>query len=127
MMPHPLELKLARLRRRARQYILSKAVARAWCGAIGWAIAGRHRHAISFQDRGLRAVSSLVLLTVLAVASCAACLAGGFAESRLSDVQIAQRLERYYPRLRGRLASAVEFVREGPMIRWPDPPRCAGR
>ncbi len=63
-----------------------------------------------YQDRGLRAVSSLVLLTVLAVAMRRLC--APIHESRLSDVQIAQRLERFYPRLRGRLASAVEFARE---------------
>ncbi len=126
MMPHPLELKLARLRRSARQYILSKAFARALVSVLltGLLLAGIDAM-FHYQDRGLRAISSLVLLTVLAVAMRRFWRA--VYESRLSDVQIAQRLERFYPPLRGRLASAVELRANRPRIRWQDPPRSAGR
>jgi hypothetical protein len=110
-MLHPLELKLARIRRKARQFVLSKAVSRAlvlvlWTGVALTLVDALFR----YQDRGLRAISSLILLTVVTLAARGVWRA--IRGSRMSDVQIAKRLERAYPSLRGRLASAVEFVRE---------------
>ncbi len=108
-MPHPLEWQLAQLRRRARQYLLVSAVARALAlvlvagGSLALVDAWFH-----FQDRGLRAIFSLLWLTTVTVGL--RWIAAAVRDSRFSQVQIAQRLEEFFPQLRGRLASAVEFL-----------------
>jgi hypothetical protein len=110
-MPHPLEQKLARVRRRARQYVLAGAIARSLTVLVEIALALAALDALfHYRDRGLRAISSLVLLSAAAIA--ARRIWRAVRESRYHDVQIAQRLEQRFPTLRGRLASAVEFVRE---------------
>ena len=110
-MPHPLESKLALLRRRARELVLAKAAARALLLVLLVAtILGLADALIHIQDRGLRAIFSLGLLTAFAVGVRGIVLA--VRTSRYSDVQVAQQVERRFPSLRGRLASAVEFLQE---------------
>lgn len=110
-MPHPLEQKLARIRRRARQFVLAKAIARSVTLVL---VAGLALAALDalfhYHDRGLRAISSLALLSAITVAGRRVWRT--LRDSRSGNVQIAQRLERLFPTLRGRLASAVEFSRE---------------
>jgi len=110
-MPHPLELKLARLRRRARQLVALKAGARTMAYVLGTAVLLSLLDALfHFQDRGVRAIFSLLLLTAAAVG--VRSVVQALRSSRYRDVQMAHRVEQVFPRLRGHLASAIEFVHE---------------
>lgn len=111
-MVHPLERKIGQVRKRARWLLALY--------AVGWTIAvvgatllllGWADYWIRFQDYGIRLMCSLAVVLV----------AGwvghrfwylGFWQSRLGDVQIAQRIERRFPALTDRLASAVEFLKQ---------------
>ena len=108
-MTHPLEQKIAALRRRVRRmaavYGLS-VVAAALLGTM--AALGLIDYLLRFQDRGLRIIASLVMLgafgwtfyryvfTALLV--------------RLGDADLALRVQRRFPDLDDRLLSAVEFL-----------------
>ncbi|HEY1600160.1 MAG TPA: hypothetical protein VGG64_11185 [Pirellulales bacterium] len=110
-MPHPLEQKLARLRRRARLYVVLKAASRAILLVVAvTCVLALADVACHFQDRGLRVIFSLALLT--ATAAGVRWIVRAVRESRYRDVQIAQQVEQFYPELRGRLASAIEFLRD---------------
>lgn len=108
-MSHPLQSKLDLLRRQVRRLV-------AFYG-IGWTIAavlivvvvmGLLDYFLHFDDRGLRVMAT-------------AAAAGAFAWTgyrrlirplcvRLSDVDLARRVQRRFPELGDRLASAVEFL-----------------
>ena len=110
-MSHPIEQKIAALRRRVRRVLLVH--------GICWIVAallptlvflGLADYFIHFQDRGIRVICTLALLAV-----------GGFATYRylwralavaLRDVSLALRIEKRYPQLADRLSSAVEFLRQ---------------
>jgi hypothetical protein len=110
-MRHPLESKLAQLRRRAREVVVAKAAARALLLVLAAAtLLGIADALIHFQDRGLRAICSLGLLACCAAG--ASWIVAAIRASRYSDVQIAQQVERRFPSLRGRLASAVDFLKQ---------------
>jgi hypothetical protein len=110
-MPHPLEIKLARLRRRARSYVCLKAVSRAFVLVVAAALALALADGVfRVQDRGLRSIFTLTLLTVAAIG--VRRIVQAIHGSRYRDVQIALRIEQTYPQLRGRLANAIEFVHQ---------------
>jgi len=110
-MPHPLEQELRRLGSRARRLVLLQAGSRALMILLAAVVAlGAVDYLFRFQDRGLRAMLSLGLLVVIAVIVRAVVRASQ--ESRYTPVQVAYRVEQKFPRLRGRLTSAVEFLGE---------------
>jgi hypothetical protein len=108
-MPHPLEDKLADLRRRVRLlvviYGLSAIVGIVLSAAI---LLGLTDYLLRYQDRGLRIFATLALLGAL-----------GWAYYRFfylltlvrfRDVDLAIKLQHRYPGLEDRLLSAVEFI-----------------
>lgn len=110
-MPHPLEQELRRLGSRARRYVLLRAGARGLMVLLAAVVVlGAVDYLFRFQDRGLRAMLSLGLLAIIAVA--VRSFARSAQSSRYSPVQVAYRVEQKFPRLRGRLTSAVEFLGE---------------
>lgn len=120
-MAHPLEQSLADLRRRFRRLL--------WVYGLGWTLAvalavawllGMFDYWIHFQDRGLRAMGTLAVCGALAWAV-RRFLWRGLAW-RLSDVELAQRVERHFPTLEGRLASSVEFLRQPEDDPWAGSP-----
>jgi len=108
-MPHPLEDKLADLRRRVRLLAvihgLSAIVSSVFAAAI---ILGLTDYLLRFQDRGLRVFASLALLGALVWA----CYRFFYlpAVVRFRDVDLAIKLQRRFPELEDRLLSAVEFI-----------------
>ncbi len=125
-MPHPLEQKLARLRRRARQYVLAKVIARGLTLVLEVGLALAALDALfHYHDRGLRAISSLVLLSTAAVA--AQRIWRTVRDSRYSSVQIAQKLEQMYPALRGAWPAPWNSFTSRPTISWLAPCNCAAK
>ncbi len=106
---HPLARRIASLRLRASRLAtlqgLGVVVAAVMAAAVllGWA-----DYLIRFQDRGVRIISSLGLLAAFAW-TCYRRLAPAL-RWRLSDLDVAARLERRFPQLSDRLQSAVEFL-----------------
>jgi len=110
-MGHPLEQRIGRVRRQVRLLLVVY--------AVGWTMAtitaavlvlGFADYWLRFQDPGIRLMGSLAVVAV-------ACWAvNRFALHLLSfalgDVQIAQRIERYFPVLTDRLASTVQFLKQ---------------
>ncbi len=110
-MAHPLEQKIAAVRRQARRLLLWHAVA--WI-ALALVVAvlamGLADYLVRFQDRGIRLMCSLAVAAAVAWA----CYRVNPLRWRrlLSDVQIAQRIERRFPALADKLSSAIEFLRQ---------------
>ncbi len=108
-MPHPLEQKIATLRRRVRRttavYGLSiaTAVLLATTAALGLG-----DYLLRFQDRGLRIIASLLALSMLGWTFYRYVLAAWLA--RLGDLDLALLVQRRFPSLGDRLLSAVEFL-----------------
>ncbi len=110
-MPHPIEQRIVETRRKAARLLLIYGVS--WvAGSLVAAIVllGLVDYLIRFDDPGIRALSTLAVL-----------LAAGWTTYRylypalavrLRDVEIAQRIERRFPGLQDRLASAVEFLHQ---------------
>ena len=108
-MPHPLENKLADLRRRVRRLLLIRGLCAILSAALAAAIVlGSMDYLFRFQDRGLRIILSLGLLA----AALWACYRFLYlpATGRLRIVDLAARLQRTFPALDDRLLSAVEFI-----------------
>jgi hypothetical protein len=108
-MPHPIEEKLAGLRRRVRLLVLVRGLSAMLSTALAAAILlGLVDYLLRFQDRGLRIMASLALLGALGRA--------GYrffylpAIVRFRDADLAVKLQRRFPGLDDRLLSAVEFI-----------------
>ena len=110
-MSHPLEHDLALLRRRARRtavlYGLSMVATTVLVSVV---VLGLADYLVRFQDRGLRALASLLAVGLLA-AAChrylySACVI------RLDNVDLARRVERHFPVLKNKLLSAIEFLQQ---------------
>jgi hypothetical protein len=108
---HPLEQKLVALRRRVRRmaavYGLSivAAILLATVAAVGLI-----DRLLRLEDRGLRIIASLATLGVLAWASYR--FLGSTLFVRLRNIDLALRVQRAFPRLKDRLLSAIEFLRQ---------------
>lgn len=110
-MPHPVEQKLASLRRRLR--LLLVAYAACFVTAVSVAAVGLVAlcdWVFRFEDPGLRVIASLAVGGALAWAVVR--FVFGVATARLGDVELAQRVERRFPGLNDRLASTVEFLKQ---------------
>jgi hypothetical protein len=108
-MAHPLEQKIAEVRRHARRLLVLH--------ALGWTIGlltlavlvlGLADYLIRFQDHGIRLMGSLAVVLTLVWAGYRYWLFD--VGRRLGDVEVAQRIERRFPFLTDRLASTVQFL-----------------
>ena len=79
---------------------------------------------VRFDDRGIRAMCSLAALAAVVLA--ARRYVWGAAMRRYGDIDVALRVERRFPALRDRLASAVQFLGEPKTTPTPAHPRCGG-
>ena len=110
-MPHVLEQKMSAVRRRVRRSLVLDGAGRLIAAALAAAILlGTLDYLVRFEDRGIRFMASLALAGVV-----------GWGvrrylwpalHARLSNVELAQRLEGRLPILQDRLASAMRFLRE---------------
>lgn len=110
-MPHPLEQKIAKVRRRLRRLTLLYGIS--WvvgAALLAMLLFGTLDYLIHIEDRGVRAILTLVLLGVVGWTTYRHLLLA--LVSGLSDVQLALRIERRFPGLNDRLASAVQFLRQ---------------
>jgi Domain of unknown function (DUF4175) len=110
-MPHPLQHSIAALARRARRLTLSYALCwflSALVAAVG--LLALADYLVRFDDRGIRAMCSLAALAAAVLA--ARRYLWGAAMRRYGDIDVALRIERRFPALRDRLASAVQFLNE---------------
>jgi len=108
-MPHPIEEKLAVLRRRVRLLVIVRGLSAILSALLGATILlGLTDYVLRFQDRGLRIMASLALLGALGWA--------GYrffylpAVVRFRNADLAVKLQRRFPGLDDRLLSAVEFI-----------------
>lgn len=110
-MEHPLFEKLATVRRRARGALLlfglSTMVASVLLVAV---LCGLLDYLFRFQGHAIRLLLSAVVLGVFAWTAWEFLLKGVFFP--LGDLQVAQRIQKRYPRLAEKLASTVEFLRQ---------------
>ena len=110
-MLHPLEQKIASLRRRAWRtevvHGLSLAVAALLCSL---AAMGSIDYLVRFQDRGLRIIATLAVLGVLGWTFHR--FIRPVLSTRLRDVDLARQVQRRFPLLEDRLLSAVEFLHQ---------------
>ncbi len=107
-MSHPLQNKLARLRRRARWLLVVHGLA--WLIAVGIGAAlllGGLDYWMRYSDPGIRWLSSLALSAAVVFAG--RHLVRALAV-RFSDLDLALRVERRFPQLEDRLSSAVQFL-----------------
>ncbi len=110
-MPHPLEERMAVLRRRVRRLLLLHGLSATVAAVLAVVmLLGLGDYAIRFQDRGIRIICWLALLAVC-VWTCRRYLVRPL-RVRLGNVALAARLERHFPALEDRLLSAVEFLRQ---------------
>jgi len=108
-MPHPLEQRLIRLRRRLRRLVAVHGLSRVVAVVLGAVIVlGLCDQVIHFQDPGVRLMCSLAA-GGLAVWACARYLVRPLAV-RPGVVDLARRAERRFPALGDRLTTAVEFL-----------------
>ena len=110
-MLHPLESKIAQLRRLARRRLVVYGLS--WFVAAGLgaaALLATADYLIRFRDPGVRVILTLTLVAVLVWASYRFLYRA--VTVRLSDVDLARRLQRRFPELNDGLASAIEFLKQ---------------
>ncbi|REK09392.1 MAG: hypothetical protein DWQ37_18300 [Planctomycetota bacterium] len=111
-MAHPLEQKIGQVRKRAR--LLLALYAAGWtlsAVALTALVLALLDYVFRFQDRGIRLMCSGAVVAV-AVWTLYRFWYQAFWCSRLSDVQVAQRIERRFPSLGDRLASTIQFLKQ---------------
>ncbi|MHC4401321.1 MAG: DUF4175 family protein [Planctomycetota bacterium] len=108
-MTHPLEQRIDVLRHRLRRLLVVYGVSWMVAAALAAVIAlGLTDYVFRFRDRGIRLVFSLAVVGVVGWACYRYLLMG--LSTWLSDVELARRLQRRFPRLSDVLASAVQFL-----------------
>jgi hypothetical protein len=108
-MPHPLDKRIAALRSRLRRLLAVYGVG--WLVTAGLAAAlamGLLDYLLHFQDRGIRVIASLSVWGVVLWVGYRYLLVPQTA--RLSNADLARRVQRRFPQLSDSLASAVEFL-----------------
>jgi len=112
-MPHPLQQQIASVRRRAQLLLLVHGIARVLAAVVaivllaGWVDFTLHLH-----DRGLRIMLTLSVVGVAVWATWRFFLQA--LTTRFSDTGIAFRVQRRFPQLGDRLASAIDFLNQSP-------------
>jgi len=108
-MSHPLEQKLARLRRRVRRWLVVHGLGRLIAAVVGTVVVlGLADYVFRSEDRGIRVIATGVLLAVLGW-TCYRWLYRPWT-LRLDRVELARRVGRRFPELGNNLPSAVEFL-----------------
>ena len=108
-MSHPLEQRVASVRRGAQRLLLLYACAWLASAVVLTAVAlAAVDYLLGVQDRGLRILLSIGL--ALVAGACLWRLVWPAWRQRLSTVAVAQRIERQFPALRHQLASAISFL-----------------
>lgn len=108
---HPLERKIARLRRRVRMLLVVYGASRVILVAVAAAgIVALGDWLIHFDDRGIRVMATLTVVAAVVWAAIRYLLAG--LTRPLRDVDVALRVEQRFPQLNDRLASTIEFLRQ---------------
>ncbi|NQT37388.1 MAG: hypothetical protein HQ581_07870 [Planctomycetes bacterium] len=108
-MAHPLKRKIRSLRSRLRRLVLLDGVGRIITAVLGMTlVVTAADFLVRFEETGLRVLCTLVVFG-LAAWTCFRCVRRALGAG-LGDVELALRVERRFPRLRGRLASALEFL-----------------
>ncbi|MEX0710727.1 MAG: hypothetical protein WD278_00170, partial [Pirellulales bacterium] len=111
-MSHPLEARMARIRRRARLLVLVHALGRLAAMLVAVVIAlVLIDWLIHFEDRGLRTIASLAALAVAAWGLVR--FVWPALHLPLGKLHVALGVERTFPQLNDRLASTVEFLGQG--------------
>lgn len=108
---NPIQHRLTTLHRRMRRLVMLYGLGWAVAAGLGAALAlGWLDYLLRFHDRGLRVMASLGL----ASAWIWACYRYGYVawRHRRNDVHLALRVQRRFPQLGDRLASAVEFLHQ---------------
>jgi hypothetical protein len=110
-MSHPIEQRIRVLRSRVRRMVAVHGLSWVVAVVVGVVIVlGLADYLIRFQDPGLRMICSLLVLGAL-VWTCYRHLYLPWS-ARLSQVDLARRLERRFPALEDRLVSSVEFMKQ---------------
>lgn len=110
-MPHPLEQRIAAVRRQVRRLILIHALS--WVAGVAIAAAlalGLLDYLIRFQDRGIRVILSLSVAGLIAWVAYRYLLSAILVNYR--DLDLALRLEKRFPQLSDRLSSTVQFLKQ---------------
>jgi hypothetical protein len=108
-MAHPLEKRIAALRNRLRRLLAIYGLG--WLVTAGLAVAltmGLLDYLLHFQDVGIRLIASLSVWAVVLWAGYRFLLVPQ--TTRLSNAELARRVQRRFPQLSDSLASAVEFL-----------------
>ena len=109
-MAHPLELRIAALRRRVRVLLLLHG---AGCAAAltiaAWAVLALGDYFWRYEETGVRVLSSLAAVAAVGWAAYRYLLP--LVQAKLGDVFLARQIERKFPELRERLSGAVAFLR----------------
>lgn len=109
-MAHPLDQKIAKLRRTVRRTVALTGVG--WVLAVSFSVAlalGLADYWIRFEDPGLRVLATLTLLAALGWSAFE--LLFRRLAVRLSDVDLARLVQRRYRAVGSRLTSAIQFLR----------------
>jgi len=110
-MSHPLEYRIATLRRRVRRLVTLHGLSWIIAAVLSTVIVlGLVDYQLRFQDRGIRIICSLLVFGALGW-TCYRFLYLPLC-FRLRDVDLALRLQRRFPDLEDRLVSTVEFLRQ---------------
>lgn len=110
-MSHPLEQRVASVRRSAQRLLLVYAGAWLASAVVLSAVAlAAVDYLLGVQDRGLRILLSIAL--ALVAGACLWRLVWPAWRQRLSTVAVAQRIERQFPSVRHQLASAISFLNQ---------------
>jgi hypothetical protein len=108
-MAHPLNERIGAIRRRVRTLVLVHALSWLVATVVATIVAlGLLDYLIHFQDRGIRTIASLAVLGVAAAVLYRYVWTA--LVTQLNDVELALRVERRFPELKGRLASTIQFL-----------------
>lgn len=108
-MPHPLVTSLAQLRRKVRWLAIGHGVS--WVAIVAILalfVLGGSDWLIRFEDRGIRIIGTLIAAGLVGWALYR--FLWPALAARLSDLELALRVERRFPQLNDRLASGVQFL-----------------
>ena len=110
-MPHPLELKIGAVRRRAGRLVWTFGLSRLATTLVAvLLLAGMADYLVRYQDRGVRVILSLAALGAAAWALYR--FGQTVRGARFRDLDVALKIERRFPQLQDRLASTVQFLHE---------------
>ncbi len=111
MSQHLLQRRLEIVRSRAVQLVFVRGLSTIVAVVVALATGlGLIDYAIRFRDRGVLVIFAVSVLGVLAWTVYR--LLGRFRAARLGDTELALQIEAYFPTLKDRLASAVEFLKQ---------------